>query len=97
MLSWPILALIYSLTCYVITLASDIFKLKGLHFLFWMRLFAMLMLSPVLFFLPLPNNPVFYFALLGTVTCFGYYDLIVANLASKNGAPITSRLATTKI
>lgn len=88
--TWALFALPFSLFAVIGFLGAEFFKERILKLLFGSRLFSAVLFLPVLFFVPAPENPVFYICTISCSLMFGYNDIVICNLANKDGAgPVT--------
>lgn len=90
--SWIFLALIVAFTQAGLSLVSEHFKVKAVHLLVWLRIFAVGALLPVTFFVPWPTDPLFYGLVAVTAFIFVYCDVISFGMIAKNGAGTVSRI-----
>lgn len=91
-LTWVLYAVIAAITAAAIKIVSERVKIKAIHLMVWLRIFAVLMLFPFILFLPAPSDPLFYLLVAVTAFIFVYSDLHAFGLAAKNGAGVVSRI-----
>lgn len=89
---WVIFAIASAFFHACIYLVNERLKVKALHLTFWLRSIAILALLPVIFFLPVPEDPMFYGYTALTALLFCYFDLMAFGLIGKNGAGVVSRV-----
>lgn len=89
---WPLFALIAAVTAAAVSLISEYAKVKAMHLMFWLRIFAVGILLPWTFVVPLPPMPAFYVLVAFSAVLFTYSDLMRFGLAAKNGAGVVTRI-----
>lgn len=89
---WIIFAIISALAGAGISLSSEYFNVRSLHFSFWMRFFAMLAILPFVLFIDWPEDPLYYVFVLITACIFAYFDLIYFGMAARSGAGVITRI-----
>ncbi len=90
--SWIGLALVAAVSLAGFFLVNEIFRVRALHLLLWMRLIAFLACLPFLFVFPWPQDPVFYLLMLCSAAIFSASDVAAIGMAGKNGAGSVSRI-----
>ncbi len=88
---WIFFAVLAALSWAGNSLVNEYFQIRSLHLLFWMRLFVVLALIPVVLQFDPPTDPIFYLMLAGTVVCFAYADVIYFKKAADSGAGVVTR------
>jgi hypothetical protein len=91
-LSWIIFAIGFSVFQGLSYLVAEYYPGRMLNLLFWIRLLTFLILLPVVFILPWPEDPVFYVAVTACSVLFACADLILYGLTQKNGAGVVARV-----
>lgn len=90
--SWIALALVAAASLAGFFLVNEIFRVRSLHLLLWMRSIVFVVCLPFLFVFPLPDNPVFYLLMLCSAAIFSASDVAAIGMSGKNGAGSVSRI-----
>lgn len=89
---WILLAIIAAASLAGFFLVNEIFRVRSLHLLFWMRLIAFAACLPFLSVFPLPTDPAFYLLMLASAAIFASSDVAAIGMSGKNGAGSVSRI-----
>ncbi len=89
---WVFSALISTLFVACFLLANQYFKKPGNFLVFWFRVVAVVVLSPVMFFIEWPQNQNFYIFAVLSAFAAGYENLRTFDVAAKYGGGVVSRL-----
>lgn len=91
-LSWIFFAVLAAVTQAAFPLLNEYFQVRPLYLMFWMRAFALAALLPVLLFLPLPEDPLFYLFVLAGAFIFSYFDIVYVGVGASKGAGVVTRI-----
>lgn len=73
-------------------LVNQYFRLPGHMVVFWMRVITVLLMTPYMAHVPLPQDPLFYLIMLVTVVCGTGADIRAFNVSAKYGGGVVSRV-----
>lgn len=89
---WEIPALIYSPLVALLFIANQEFQLPGRLMAIWRHLGVAVVMTPAIFFITWPDNPIFYLAVLSTCGFVAHADRKMYAATAKYGAGIISRI-----
>lgn len=89
---WILTSILAALGAAGMVLTGEWARIRAMHLMFWLRVFAVAALSPGVFFIPWPDEPAFYVIILLTALMMVYADVVNFGLAAVNGAGVVSRI-----
>lgn len=89
---WAVFAAIAAVFSAAIYLVNQYMRQPGYLLVFWMRVLVVAVMTPVMVYIPWPDDPTFYIATLATVFFASYGDIKTFNVAAVYGGGVVSRL-----
>jgi hypothetical protein len=89
---WAIPALIYSPLVACVILANQEFQISGRLMAIWRHFGVAVLVTPAVFFITWPKEPIFYFAVISTCGFVAHSDRKLYEATAKYGAGIISRI-----
>ncbi len=88
---WVFAALILSFLGAVAVLINQYLKFPGNILVFWSRVIIVITMTPLMYFIEWPSNPLFYAAVAATGVGAGFADVRLYNVVAKHGGGVVAR------
>lgn len=88
---WVFATLLLAVLAAVTVLINQYLKFPGNLLVFWSRIMIVAVMTPLMYFIDWPSNPIFYLAVAATGVGAGFADVRLYNVVAKHGGGVVAR------